>query len=231
MPAVLRHPDHLPHFDLLHIERKSMSGARLRVVELERELRAGPQELLERQVGVAIFDDRGPGGTRPAVPGRRYPGAWYVAGWAAGEAWYATTWDSLGNWMNYYGASPVYYDYGNNVTYQDNNVYVNGQDVGTSQQYYDQAATLASTGTQAAAPADGDWLPLGVFALCKTGETSSDLTMQLAVNPDGIVRGNYTDAATNTTQQIHGSVDKKTQRVAFTVGDNKTNVIETGLYN
>jgi len=133
--------------------------------------------------------------------------------------------------MNYYGASPVYYDYGNNVTYQDNNVYVNGQDVGTSQQYYDQAATLATTGTQAAAPADGDWLPLGVFALCKTGETSSDLTMQLAVNPAGIVRGNYTDAATNTTQQIHGSVDKKTQRVAFTVGDNKTNVIETGLYN
>ena len=30
---------------------------------------------------------------------------------------------------------------------------------------------------------------------------------------------------------IQGSVDKKTQRVAFTVGDNKTDVVETGLYN
>ena len=28
-----------------------------------------------------------------------------------------------------------------------------------------------------------------------------------------------------------GSVDKQTQRVAFTVGDNKDTVVETGLYN
>jgi hypothetical protein len=30
---------------------------------------------------------------------------------------------------------------------------------------------------------------------------------------------------------VQGSVDKKTQRVAITVGDNKDTVIETGLYN
>ena len=57
------------------------------------------------------------------------------------------------------------------------------------------------------------------------------MTIQLAVNKDGILRGNYTDTATEKTQLIHGSVDKKTQRVAFTVGDNTTNVVETGLYN
>ena len=160
-----------------------------------------------------------------------HPGAWFCAGWAANEAWYATTWDSLGNYMAYYTAAPVYYDYGNNVTYQDNSVYVNGQDVGTADEYYDQAAQLANTGTQADAPADGDWLPLGVFALSKAGETKSDVTIQLAVNKDGILRGNYTDTATEKTQLIHGSVDKSTQRVAFTVGDNTTNVVETGLYN
>jgi hypothetical protein len=161
----------------------------------------------------------------------RHPGAWWCAGWAAAEAWYATTWDSLGNYMSYYPAAPIYYDYGNNVTYVDNSVYLNGQDVGTAEQYYDGAAQLATTGAEADAPADGDWLPLGVFALSKAGETKSDVTIQLAVNKNGIIRGNYTDTATETTQLVHGSVDKQSQRVAFTVGDNTTNVVETGLYN
>src|SRR4029453_7395084 len=123
------------------------------------------------------------------------------------------------------------YEYGKNVTYQDNDVYVNGQDAGTSEQYYDQAASLATTGTDAPAPADGDWLPLGVFALTKQDQTKSDVSIRVAVNKQGILRGNYTDTATNQTQLVHGSVDKSTQRVAFTVGDNKTTVIETGLYN
>lgn len=153
-----------------------------------------------------------------------------AAGWGANNAWRAASWDSAVAWCgcaNY----PVYYDYGNNVTYQDNDVYVNGQDTGTSAQYYDQASTLATTGTQAEAPSDGDWLPLGVFALSKSGQSNSDVTIQLAVNKEGVVRGNYTDTVTHKTQLVHGSVDKQSQRVAFTVGDNTKNVVETGLYN
>ena len=133
--------------------------------------------------------------------------------------------------MNYYPSAPVYYDYGNNVTLQDNSVYVNGQDEGTTEQYCDQANTLANAGTQADAPPDDDWLPLGVFALTKSGQTKSDVTIQLAVNKQGIIRGNYTDATTKKTQTVQGSVDKKSQRVAFTVGDDSADVIETGLYN
>lgn len=125
----------------------------------------------------------------------------------------------------------MYYDYGNNVTYENNSVYVNGQSAGTGEQYYDQAASLASTGTAAAAPADGDWLPLGVFALTKSEDTNSDVTIQLAVNKQGIIRGNSTDSKTGKNQVIQGSVDKKTQRVAFTVGDDMTTVVDTGLYN
>ena len=125
----------------------------------------------------------------------------------------------------------MYYDYGNNVTYQDNSVYVNGETVGTGEQYYDQAASLASTGAAAEAPPDGDWLPLGVFALTKSDKTKSDVSLQLAVNKQGVIRGNSTDTVTNKNQVIQGSVDKQTQRVAFTVGDNTTNVVETGLYN
>jgi hypothetical protein len=119
----------------------------------------------------------------------------------------------------------MYYDYGNNITYQGNDVYVNGQNVGTGEEYYDQAASLSGSGAKASAPADGDWLPLGVFALTKTDQSSSAVSIQLAMNHDGVIRGNYTDTATDKTQQVHGSVDKTTQRVAFTVGDNTTNVV------
>ena len=62
-------------------------------------------------------------------------------------------------------------------------------------------------------------------------QTTSDVSIQLAINKEGIIRGNYTDNKTNKNQVIQGSLDKQTQRVSFTVGDNKTDVIETGLYN
>jgi hypothetical protein len=163
----------------------------------------------------------------------RHPAAWFCAGWAAGQAWYQPTWYSLGDYLSYYPANPIYYDYGLTVTNYDGNVYVDGQDVGTTEQYYDQASQIATTGAEADAPADAnsDWLPLGVFALSKAGETKSDVTIQLAVNKAGTLRGNYTDNVTDKTQTIQGAVDKTTQRVAFTVGDNTTNVVETGLYN
>jgi hypothetical protein len=160
-----------------------------------------------------------------------HPGAWYPVGWLPGAAWIPATWYSVGAWMSYYPTQPIYYDYGSNVTYQDNSVYVNGQDVGTEDQYSQQAASLAAAGTQAQVSSDGKWLPLGVFALSKPDHTQSDLVLQLAVNKQGILRGNYTDTMTNQTQPIHGSVDKQSQRVAFTVGDNTTTVMETGLYN
>lgn len=162
-----------------------------------------------------------------------HPGAWYAAGWAAGTAWTAATWASAGAWCGCDDSAPVYYDYGNTVTYQADNVFVNGQDAGTAAQYSDQATALATAGAQAPASSDGDWLPLGVFALCKSDETKSNMTVQLAVDRQGVVRGNYSDtnSITNDTQVIQGSVDKQSQRVAFTIGDNQANVIETGLYN
>jgi hypothetical protein len=145
--------------------------------------------------------------------------------------WNACTWDSASAYCGYSDVPPAYYDYGNNVTYEDGNVYVNGDDAGTSEQYYDQADQIAAAGAAANATPDGDWLPLGVFAFTKPDQQTSDISIQLAVNKEGIIRGNYTDSATKQNQVVQGSIDKKTQRVAFTVGDNKTSVIETGLYN
>ncbi len=129
------------------------------------------------------------------------------------------------------GRAPIYYDYGNNVTYQDNSVYMNGQDMGTADQYYQQAQELASTGAAAQTTDDTQWMPLGVFAMTHDKQTNANLILQLAVNKAGIIRGNYTATLTNDTKPVQGSVDKKTQRAAWTIGDNKENVIETGIYN
>jgi len=162
-----------------------------------------------------------------------HPGAWFCAGWAAGQYWWPCAWPALYGWFDFPSAYPVYYDYGNTVVYQDDGVYVDGVDQGTPQEYYQQAQTLASDGAQADASTDNssDWLPLGVFVLTKPGEKDSHDVFQLAINKQGIIRGNFQDSADNVTKPVQGSADLKTQRVAFTVGDKKSTVIETGLYN
>ena len=43
--------------------------------------------------------------------------------------------------------------------------------------------------------------------------------------------GNYSDLISGTNTAIQGAVDKNTQRVAWTVGENKHTVGETGLYS
>ncbi len=55
--------------------------------------------------------------------------------------------------------------------------------------------------------------------------------VQLAVSKEGTVRGTYYDLVTDKEQTIQGAVDKNTQKVAFTAGDNGKVVFETGLAN
>lgn len=161
-----------------------------------------------------------------------HPGAWYAAGWAAGTAWTAATWPAIDAWFDYpETVTPVNYNYGDNITSDSGNVYVDGQSAGTTEDYYNQSTSLADAGAQAAAPPDEQWLALGVFALVQHDHQKSDLTIQLAVDKQGVIRGNYTDSHTNNTMPVQGSVDKSTQRVAFTVGDKKDVVFETGLLN
>ncbi|MBI3407230.1 MAG: protocadherin [Planctomycetes bacterium] len=159
-----------------------------------------------------------------------HPGCWFASGWAAGAAWTAATWPVLSTWCAI-PAQPVYYDYGNTIVYQNNNVYVDGQDAGTAQAYAKQAAVLADQGQQAKAPPEEEWKALGVFALVQGEEKTSNNIFQIAVNKAGIIRGNYYDGVMDTTSPIYGSVDKKTQRAAWTIGKKNDRVFETGVYN
>jgi hypothetical protein len=162
----------------------------------------------------------------------RHPGAWFAAGWAAGYAWRAATWPSCLTFVGYpVSTAPVYYDYGNNVTYQGGNVYYNDEVYRTEAEYAQEAAAIADTGRQAQPVQDDQWQPLGVFALTKGDETVSNDIFQLAINKDGVVRGNYYNALTDAVLPVYGSLRKTTQRIAWTIGDNKERVYETGLYN
>ncbi|MFO0945882.1 MAG: hypothetical protein U1D30_08050 [Planctomycetota bacterium] len=159
-----------------------------------------------------------------------HPVAWAPAAFVGGTAWGLATWPAIASFASI-AAAPVDYDYGSNVVYQDNNVYVNGTDMGTQTQYAQQANNIAAQG-QAANPAPTDqWTSLGVFALVQGDDKASNDLFQLAVDSNGIIRGNYYDALMNSTSPVYGSVDKNSQRAAWTIGNNKTTVFETGIYN
>jgi hypothetical protein len=159
----------------------------------------------------------------------RYPYAWNTAGLIS-SVWVPATWGGLGTWCGL-NALPDYYDYGNTITYQGDTVYVQDQPTTTATQYYDQASALAGSSSPATQATDSQWMPLGVFALSQGNQGDSSMVIQLAINKAGILGGNYYNEISDTTLPIHGAMDKKTQRVAWTVGNNKNVVFDTGLYN
>lgn len=161
----------------------------------------------------------------------RYPAAWFAAGWTAARVWSAPAWGSVSTFCGY-PAEPVYYDYGESVVYQDDAVILNGTEQVPAEQYAQQATTLAAAGKDASVALNGDdFQPLGVFALVQEGDETSTNLFQLAVNKGGTIRGNYYNALTDTTEPVYGSVDRKTQRAAWTVGDRKSPVFEAGIAN
>lgn len=159
-----------------------------------------------------------------------HPGCWYAAGWAANDAWRVATWASLAAFCGYAGTGTDY-DYGGNVVYQDNAVYDNGQQVATAPEYAQQATAIADQGQKADPPPTADWKALGVFALVQGDEKTSNNIFQLAIDKNGIIRGNYYDGLMDTTTPVFGSVDKKSQRAAWTIGKKKDRVFETGIAN
>lgn len=164
-----------------------------------------------------------------------HPWAWSPAGVDAGTwataAWAGAAWPAVNGWLGWGDDSSGYaYDYGQNITYQNGSVYYGSQPEGSTAEYYAEASNLASTA--AAAPANnGQWLPLGVYGLVEKDSKTPSVTFQLAIDKAGIVRGNAIVAGSMTTQTVQGAVQKKTQRVCWTVGTNTSVVYDTGLDN
>ena len=63
------------------------------------------------------------------------------------------------------------------------------------------------------------------------GQKTPEMIFQLAVDKQGAIHGNYYSQVTDSSTPVSGSVNKKNQRAAWHIANNKTTVIETGLYN
>jgi len=159
--------------------------------------------------------------------------AWWPGGWWGGFGWgmvAGLAWGDLAGWGGY-GTAPVAYNYGSTVCYEDDGVYVQGERVGSAEEYAQQASDLAGQGAAATPAEDDQWRPLGVYALARAEETTPSTFMSLAIDKEGLLRGTYYDAVSDTTTNMAGKVDKKTQKAAWTIGDKKTPVYEAGLSN
>jgi hypothetical protein len=163
---------------------------------------------------------------------------WGSPGWIGVNNWYG----GWGGGSGYGWSSPYYYDYGpgGNVVYQNGNVYVDGTNVGTAEEYAQSAAALAAVDpAEVPSQQTEDWLGLGTFAVVETADGDKDKVdameptrfVQLAVDKNGFVTGTFYNKKTDEVYSLSGRVDKDTQRVAFAVDNNKDIVFETGIYN
>jgi hypothetical protein len=154
------------------------------------------------------------------------------ATWAITRPFAWATWGSVGSWCGY-GGEAMPYSYGENVYYADDQVYYGDQPVATTEEYTQQAAALAAT-DPATPPAQGDWLPLGVFALTQDGQSSGappTLYMQLMISKQGVIAGTLKNTVSGKVDTLDGMADKKSQRVAWTVAGQQRPIMETGLAN
>jgi hypothetical protein len=158
----------------------------------------------------------------------QHPGAWSKRGYAR-CVWAPATWSDVNAWLG--GELPLYeYTYGKELTYEGDKVCLDGRQIATAGKYYESAVAIAQAGErdiQAAA----NWLPLGVFEAIPSGDKSSKMLFQLAVNKEGTIRGNYFDPPAKNMQLIQGAVDKDTERAAWVVADRKNIVFDCVLSN
>jgi tetratricopeptide (TPR) repeat protein len=129
----------------------------------------------------------------------------------------------------------VYYDYGTDVVYRDDVVYVDDEEQASADEYYQQALALAQAIPEMdeEAAAKIDWLPLGLFTYAGSGGSATDSYLQLAVSKEGYIGGTYFNEATDISRPIQGTVDRTTQRAAwgYADGENTEIVMETTASN
>ncbi len=150
--------------------------------------------------------------------------------------WNAATWDSVATFVSE-PSDPVYTDYGVNVVYDGDTVYVDNQQYAAEQ--YDkplvEAAANVAQPPPPRPPVDpnqpSEWMPLGVFALAQEERGDPVMFFQLSINRQGIISGAFQSTITNDTRPVAGQLEKASQRAAWRIGDNTGTIFETTLGN
>jgi hypothetical protein len=143
----------------------------------------------------------------------------------------------LSTWFSFGWPTPYYWDYGfgEYIYCYDHVVYVNGSWFAPAPIYYQQTLALAQTAPvfTPQQAVEVEWLPLGVFAVARDGAADANLLVQLAVTADGVIGGTALNQVTGASYPIEGTVDKQTQRAAWTyVDDTGARVLmESSVYN
>jgi hypothetical protein len=180
---------------------------------------------------------RGWWSSRPAhLPAHRwYP--WHNPRYRPGYWWRWATAATVTRWVAFGWRQPVYYSYGTggNVYYENNIVYVDGEQNCTAEEYYQQATEITAGMPEISEQQaeEIEWMSLGVFALTQEGIDDTNMLLQLAVSKEGIIAGTFYNESTDSTRPVEGTVDKDTQRVAWSFADGKNAdvVMETTIYN
>src|SRR5271166_50729 len=134
--------------------------------------------------------------------------------WWWGAATYATaaTWLALDKGSDSSGS----YDYGVNVVYEGDDVYVDGKREASAKEYSQQAITLANTSEEQPPapmpPEDGkqaEYLPLGVWAMVQEEKGDAYMFFQISIDKNGVVTGAFKNLLSGEVSPISGEVDKK----------------------
>ena len=161
---------------------------------------------------------------------RLHASAWQPARWRVASIWVAPPWPAVARFCAVSGP-PVVYDFGSTAVIDSGEMYLDGTKVASAADFADKALAVADSGRQAQLAEEEKWQPLGVFGLVRGEEQEPQAVLQLAVNKDGIIRGNYYDPLADNNMPVYGAVDRTTQRAAWSAGDKKTVVMEAGLRN
>jgi hypothetical protein len=178
-------------------------------------------------------------------------------GWWGGRNWYGHRWDHwdnlarsrpfywwywataprLSNWIAFRWGTPYYWDYGPGeyIYYDDGGIYVNGRWYQAAPVYYDSTVRIVDQAPQLTVEeaARVEWLPLGVFAVTRDGQSEPDALVQLAVTQDGVIGGTSFEQRTGATYPVEGTVEKQSQRAIWSYTDARSRrvVMETSIFN
>lgn len=191
----------------------------------------------------------------------RHGGRWGYGwgGWGWGNPWAVASYATAASWLGTQAVAPVVNQYGGPVfdtapatapppaSTPTQNATTNAKTKDNSDDDDDDEAdddapanyTDAQKGeadalakSKVADPAaDTKFLPLGVFTLAPRDQTEASAILQLAIAHDGALRGTYYDLLNDQDFKVRGAVDKKTQKVAFRLGEQGKVLFETSLAN
>lgn len=142
--------------------------------------------------------------------------------------WRGASWAGVSGWLTWGGASPVYYEADGST------VYLPVDNADYSQQGSQNPDWTSSNGQNTVPNIQGDWLPLGVFAIGRdeNAAAESNVLMQLALKKNGEIFGTYYSTNSDVTYEIEGMVDRESQRAVWKVSDKpEAPIISTGIYN